>query len=356
MYCSLGRCDEHHKLSLHHGEVMYPPSVTNRQAERAVRALRAVIPAHVDWAEDVSGSVTINGTRARLVWVGNGTLPETQAVTSTGSVAVVFAARQFTPAARDALRVAKASWVDESGAAEISIGSVVVARDGRSAPPPKPKGWTAATLAVAEAILVGAGPITASSIADAAGLSVGAATNALRFLTDERLLVASSARGPQSARRVADRDRLLIGYSDASIPLRKSLAMSAGVLGRDLAGEVVEAGRMWDQANIEWAATGVLAADLLAPHLTAFGSVVVYVGASTIAELERVAAIAELTAAPGGRLTLAPFPTTATQTLATSVDGLRLAPWPRVYADLRTVGVRGEEAAEHLKEVVARGR
>jgi hypothetical protein len=334
---------------------MYHPSMTSRQVERAVGALRAVVPAHVDWAEDVSGAITINGTHARVVWAGNGTLPETQAVTSDGAVNVVFAARKFTPAARDALRTVKASWVDESGAAEISIGPVVVARDGRSTPAPKPKGWTTATLAAAEAILVDAGPITASSIAAAAGLSVGAATNALRFLTDERLLVASSARGPQSARRVADLDRLLIGYSDASIPLRKSLALSVGVLGRDLAGEVVEAGRMWGLTNIEWAATGVLAADLLAPHLTAFGSVVVYVKASTIAELERVARVADLTAAPGGRLTLAPFPTTATRTLATATDGMRLAPWPRVYADLRTVGVRGEEAAEHLKEVIARG-
>jgi hypothetical protein len=335
---------------------MYSLSMTNRRAERAMGALRAVIPAHVDWVDDVSGGVTINGTRALVVWVGNGTLPETQTVTKFGSAGVVFAARQFTPAARDALRAAKASWVDESGAAEISMGSVVVARDGRSAPAPKPKGWTTATLAVAEAILVRPGPVTASLIAEAAGLSVGAATKALRLLTDEHLLVASSARGPKSARRVADLDRLLIAYSDASIPLRKSLALTVGVLGRDLAGEVVEAGRMWDRVNTRWAATGVLAADLLAPHLTAFGSVVVYVTASTIAELERAATLAELTAAPGGRLTLAPFPTTATRTLATTTDGLKLAPWPRVYADLRTVGVRGEEAAEHLKEVVARGR
>ncbi|MGD0836257.1 MAG: hypothetical protein ABSB49_06400, partial [Polyangia bacterium] len=29
--------------------------------------------------------------------------------------------------------------------------------------------------------------------------------------------------------------------------------------------------------------------------------------------------------------------------------------WPRVYADLRHTGVRGEEAAEHLREIV-RGR
>jgi hypothetical protein len=38
--------------------------------------------------------------------------------------------------------------------------------------------------------------------------------------------------------------------------------------------------------------------------------------------------------------------------LAKEMEGLRVAPWPRVYADLLSLGVRGEEAAEHLREVV----
>ena len=38
--------------------------------------------------------------------------------------------------------------------------------------------------------------------------------------------------------------------------------------------------------------------------------------------------------------------------LATTVDGLMVAPWPRVFADVRTVGIRGEEAAEHLREAM----
>jgi hypothetical protein len=321
-----------------------------------VAALRAVLPGHVDWVDDATGGVTVNQTTIRVRWVGTGTLPETRDAVRSASSNVVFAARRFTPAAKDLLRTAKASWVDESGAAEIAVGTVVAARDGRALPETKPKGWTASVLAAVEAILVGDATVTASSIATAAGLSVGAATKALRLLTDERLLSSDAARGPRSARQVVDRDRLLAVYAEASIPLRKSLALTAGMLGRDFAAEVAEAGRSWAEANIEWAVTGVLAAHLLAPHLTEFGSVVVYVEASTIAELERVAHLADLTAAPGGRLTLAPFPTTATRTLATRVDGLLLAPWPRVYADLRTVGVRGEEAAEHLKEVVAGGR
>jgi len=30
---------------------------------------------------------------------------------------------------------------------------------------------------------------------------------------------------------------------------------------------------------------------------------------------------------------------------------MRTAPWPRVYADLRRAGVRGEDAAEHLRSI-----
>ncbi len=336
--------------------MMYGDDVSDRLTDRAVAALRAVVPAHVVWAEDVAGTVRLNGAEVRTVWVGQGTLPDSRSAVELVAPHTVLAAQRFTPAARDVLRAAKASWVDETGAAEISIGPVVVARDGRSLPPSKPKGWTASTLAAVEAVLAGSGSVTASSVASTSGLSIGAATNALRFLTDQRLLITDSARGPHSARRVADADRLLAVYADASVPLRKPLVLSVGVLGRDLAAEVVEIGRSWALESFEWAVTGVLAADHLAPYLTSFGSAVVYVDASTIAELERVASAADLTPTDGGRLTLAPFPTATTRTLATNVDGLKLAPWPRVYADLRTVGVRGEEAAEHLKEVIARGR
>jgi asparagine synthase (glutamine-hydrolysing) len=43
-----------------------------------------------------------------------------------------------------------------------------------------------------------------------------------------------------------------------------------------------------------------------------------------------------------------PAPSRGVIRFATEAGGLRVAPWPRVYADLRTLGVRGEEAAERL--------
>lgn len=78
----------------------------------------------------------------------------------------------------------------------------------------------------------------------------------------------------------------------------------------------------------------------------------VYLLADTVPKLEAAAAQVGLRSIEGGRLSLAPFPTTTTLTLSTIVDGLQVAPWPRVFADLQKSGVRGEEAAEHLRQVV----
>ncbi len=107
--------------------------------------------------------------------------------------------------------------------------------------------------------------------------------------------------------------------------------------------------------GISWAATGTVAASLLAPYLTTVTSSEIYVEGTTSARLEWMAANAGLEPIEGGRLTLRPFPTVTARRLAGVTNGLRVAPWPRVYADLRVVGVRGEEAAEHLRETF-RGR
>ena len=94
---------------------------------------------------------------------------------------------------------------------------------------------------------------------------------------------------------------------------------------------------------------------MLAPCLATVTTGEVYVDRTTVAGIESAAARVGLRPIHGGRLTLRPFPTVTARRLAATRGGLRIALWPRVYADLRAVGVRGEEAAEHLREVV-RGR
>ena len=86
--------------------------------------------------------------------------------------------------------------------------------------------------------------------------------------------------------------------------------------------------------------------------MTTLGSAVVYLDATSILELATLARRVGLTPIDGGRVTLKPFPTRSTLRLVNVIDHVRVAPWPRVYADLIKVGVRGEDAAEHLWEVI----
>lgn len=118
---------------------------------------------------------------------------------------------------------------------------------------------------------------------------------------------------------------------------------------------MAETGRKWGKAKLAWAATGAVAASTIAPYLTSVTTAEVYLEAESMALLEAAAAAANLRPIEGVRLTLRPFPTVAVRELASNMDGPRVAPRPRVYVDLRQSGVRGEEAAEHLREVIRGG-
>ena len=82
----------------------------------------------------------------------------------------------------------------------------------------------------------------------------------------------------------------------------------------------------------------------------------VYVAGKTPGDLRRALFAAGLEETEGGRLQLRPFPTPAGPRIARDIGpGLRSVLWPRAYADLRTAGVRGEDAADHLREEMSHG-
>jgi hypothetical protein len=82
----------------------------------------------------------------------------------------------------------------------------------------------------------------------------------------------------------------------------------------------------------------------------------VYVTGKTPGDLRRALFAAGLEEIEGGRLQLRPFPTPAGRSVTAEISpGLRSVLWPRAYADLRTAGVRGEDAAEHLREEMTHG-
>lgn len=331
---------------------------TREVADRAVNAVLAVLPrsvkARVPKSQRDAGAALIVGDQEfQIKWIGEGHLADARRILAKRRHRPdIVVARRLSPGAREALSEAGVGWVDETGAAEIAAGSIIVSRTGR---PPnaaqQPKRWTAAVVAVAEALLCET-KATVAATAAATGLSAGSCTQALRFLTDLGLLEASARRGKFSGRQIADPDRLLEAYASAVERAPTSISLQVGVTWRDPLVGLAETGRKWNKAKLAWAATGAAAAAVIAPYLSAVSTAEVYVDADSMALLEAAATAVNLRPIEGGRLTLRPFPTVAVRELASKVDGLRIAPWPRVYVDLRQSGVRGEEAAEHLREVI----
>lgn len=326
-----------------------------RTPSRAEQAFLDVLPPSVraDTVAHAPGPDFVVGGRAiQVKWVGEGNLGDIRRVLDLPERPGVVVGRQLSPGARELLARAGVSWVDETGAAEVALGTIIVSRTGRPATTsPPPARWTPSALAVAESLLCGT-EATVSSTRGATGLSTGSCTTALRSLTELGLLEADAARGRRAGRRVRDSRALLTAYAQAAEALRPAVSLQIGVTWRDHVTSLVETGRTWTSREVGWCATGATAAAVIAPHLTTIGATEVYVDTETLAGLAAAASEVGLRPIEGGRLTLRPMPTQGVRRLASEVGGLRVAPWPRVYVDLRTVGVRGEEAAEHLWEMM----
>lgn len=333
--------------------------VTSDLSRRVEAALRAVLPDSVELEllperdpQSRDFELVILGRPLRAEWVGRVWLSEVERILAQPDTPDIVVGNRISPASRETLSEAGVGWVETSGAAEINTDFLIVSRHGgRSATRGARSGWTPAVVGVAEAVLAGAKP-TVSATHEATGLSVGACTRSLRVLTDMEYLEADASRGPKSGREIADRDALLDAYVAAAHDLESPNSLAVGVTWRDPIDGLSEVGTRWDESGISWVATGLVAAAVVAPLVTSLGTADVYVVASSTPELESAASAVGLRPIEGGRLVLSQLPTPTTFEMATVTDGLRIAPWPRLVADLRRSGVRGEEAAEQVKEVL----
>ena len=257
----------------------------------------------------------------------------------------------MSPGAIAAATQAGLGWIDQAGGAEVTLPGIVLARTAVKADMRKrSRAWTSAVLGTCEALLTGT-RATVSGVHERTGLSVGSATNALQTLTELGHLKASIARGRNSGRDIVDARRLLNDYATAVAQRPAGPSVQVGIVG-DLLAQLSDLGKRWEDEHVKWALTGAAGAGVIAPYLTQVSTAEVFVDASTQAELDAVARRVDLPVIDGGRVTLRPFPGKATRQLTTVSGDMRVAPWPRIYADLRTTGVRGEDAAEHLREAM----
>ena len=327
-------------------------------ADRVVRAISAVVPPTARVRSGPSTApfvnVDVNGHTLRTLWLHAGT-PGTvkEALLLIGEPRPdVLVARSMSTGARDLASQAGVGWVDESGEAEVAFDWLVISRAGHGRPvldPARAK-WTPDIAGVAEALLLGIRP-TVDATVDATGLSRGLCARSLLFFSERGVLTSQDKRGPHSARHLADPARLLDEYAEAVASFRRT-ELRVGVLWRDPVEGIADLGRQWDTVGIPWAATGAVGAAVLAPYLTDIGTGDVFVGDGSQQDLSRAAEQVFARPMPGGRLILRPFPSRATARLSTRENDLCIVPWPRVYTDLRAVGVRGEDAAEHLRELM----
>ena len=334
--------------------------VAVRVVDRAVNALQAVYHGalRVTPAKDVHNDVTVtmDGAKLRVRWLSVGWPQQVAKAVLSDPRPDIVVAPSMSPGARQAAREAGVGWVDESGAAFIQYRDSPTKTTIRietlgipSLPLDSRVGWRPATLAVCEALLADVANPTVSSVVEATGISTGSATEALKFLETGGHLARAESRGPRSARQIENRDELLNAYAIAAERLRSPISLRVGVLWRHPVADAIDFGQTMARNQITWAATGALSARVLAPVQTEISPMEIYVPGRTPSDLQRVAYVAGLRQIDGGRLLLRPFPTPAGEKLTyEDVHGFRSTLWPRVYADLRTTGVRGEDAAEHL--------
>ena len=226
---------------------------------RAVSALKAVLPAgaRVQVAErlDRDTVVELAGRRLRIRWIPIGWPRQVREALSYEPMPDVVAAPLLSPGARHLAGQFGAGWLDESGAAEISHGLLLISRSGTA--PPRTAGdpeWRPATLAVCEALLTGC-LATATAVTGRTGLAASTVVGALKFLDHSGFLSASAARGRLSGRYVSDAEGLLDAYASAAGRLRSATALRVGAIWRDPLLGAVSSGERWGGSGIPWAVT-----------------------------------------------------------------------------------------------------
>ena len=273
----------------------------------------------------------------------------------------VITARRMSPGAREILDENQLSWADISGRARIVVpDEVYITRlDPIAVDAGRPFRWSAAADAVAETLLtlrVRQGPDAPTAIerpaaiAETAGVSVPHAARVLRQFDEQGYTAKIGAeRGSSAGRELRDPGRMLSDwarhYAASPVPSSAEFHVPWREHQRSIS-LLVES-----LSDVNWAVTGLAAADRLAPYVTSIPTLDVYVSSAARQEaLRLLSSHNDVTPVDrGGRIRVFSEDEYFFR-LADDKEDVHVASPIRVYSDLLRVGGREAEAAEYLRE------
>lgn len=317
-------------------------------------------------SRDAQAHVLIRGRRhsyrLRALWAGPGWPADidraTRQLGEEWPNDVVLVARSLSRGSREILNDRGASWVDASGDAHIVAGDLLIVREsarqagiGRRA-----FSWSPSALSIAEALLDRDSPhgVRTAELATMTGWSTPQVSQVLgAFDSNGWTTKWGPQRGAGASREIADGARMLEAWAEEVSAAKPDRRFAERIVNDPVEFLTRELAPVLDRHGIGWAVTGWAAAEQLAPFATALPALQVYVEESALRGpltlTMRELPIHEVES--GGRIEFRSADPHLLK-LATRRNGLPLATAPRVFADLRALGGRGEDAAIHLRNEV----
>jgi hypothetical protein len=270
---------------------------------------------------------------------------------------VVLLARALSPGAIEWLRARGANWADETGQARIlGPDGLTVIREpaqhpskGRTLPAFT---WSKSAIATAEAILARQDrQLRAIELASATGWSVAQTANVLKAFDRQGWTIKhGTQRGPSAHRELVNAAGMLAAWSSAVAeqPRPARLAHRATqdvmrLLREDLAPAL--------ERRTGWAVSGWAGLELAAPFATATPSLHIYIArddfAGRLSDAIEQAGLRQVD--EGGRVIFWPAEPSMLD-LVWRIHNIPIVSPPRLYADLSSLGARGQDAADHVRE------
>jgi hypothetical protein len=268
-------------------------------------------------------------------------------------------APELSPGARRLLDERGINWVDETGAASLRGEGLLVRVD--RAPiskDPQPQGasWSQIAGLAAEAILAARpAQITTAWIAEHAGCSIARASRILAGWDQEGWTAKQGPARGRGAHRVLEHPDAMLGSWTAHVNAMPVERWFAHTTSRDLEDVQTRLANALSGVTFGW--TGWAAAQQLAPFVTQLPVLHVRVDERYAhRDLSPRLRDAGLTVTDdAGRIELWRTPGNIFGLTTPSPVG-PIVSWPRVYADLKCLGGRGDDAAEHLRDVIEQER